>query len=249
MDKNHILNEIRRTAEANGGVPLGVKRFQQVTGIAAADWRGKVWARWSDAIHEAGYTPNQLQAAYSDDIIIRHLVEFSREVGRFPVFSELRLKARRDANFPSHNVFSRLGSKQQLAQRVLEYCSTHVGCEDVAEMSRSLATQKSVLRQGTNTLEFLNPSDLRERYVYLAVLRIGRETRYKIGKAIMVERRRDQISIQLPEDLELIHTISTDDAYGIESYWHKRFTKKNIKGEWFMLSYDDVKAFRKRKFM
>jgi D-alanyl-D-alanine dipeptidase len=60
-------------------------------------------------------------------------------------------------------------------------------------------------------------------YVYLGLLKLGREKRYKIGKAVLVERRRNQISLQLPEDLDLVHAISTDDAYGIEEYWHKRF--------------------------
>jgi hypothetical protein len=32
MDKEHILNEIRRTAKENGGSPLGQARFHQQTG-------------------------------------------------------------------------------------------------------------------------------------------------------------------------------------------------------------------------
>lgn len=85
--------------------------------------------------------------------------------------------------------------------------------------------------------------------MYLAVLKLGREKRYKVGKAVLVERRKDQISLQLPEDLELVHAIRTDDAYGIEGYWHRRFATKNTKGEWFSLSHDDVQAFKRRKFM
>jgi len=84
-------------------------------------------------------------------------------------------------------------------------------------------------------------------FVYLGLLKIGRERRYKIGKTNLVERRRDQISIQLPEDLELIHAIRTDDATGIEAYWHQRFSAKRTKGEWFSLSREDVQAFKRRK--
>ena len=72
---------------------------------------------------------------------------------------------------------------------------------------------------------------------------------YKLGKAVLVGRRTDQISIQLPAELTLIHSIPTDDAFGIEAYWHKRFKAKNVKGEWFTLTADDVRAFKRRKFM
>ena len=104
-------------------------------------------------------------------------------------------------------------------------------------------------------LESIGPTDkpstgTKEGYVYMGLLTLGgRERRYKIGKAILVERRTDQISLQLPGDLELVHVIRTDDPYGIENYWHRRFAVKNSKGEWFSLSREDVQAFKRRKFM
>jgi hypothetical protein len=51
---------------------------------------------------------------------------------------------------------------------------------------------------------------------------------------------------KLPENLTLIHSITTDDAFGIEAYWHKRFKHRNTKGEWVILLADDVKAFKRR---
>jgi hypothetical protein len=83
----------------------------------------------------------------------------------------------------------------------------------------------------------------------MALLELGREKRYKIGKAVLVERRTDQISLQLPDNLKLVHSIRTDDAYGIEDYWHGRFLAKNTKGEWFSLSRQDIEAFKRRKFL
>ncbi len=96
MDKQHIINEIRQTAEKNGGVPLGVERFLAETGIHKKDWFGKYWARWGDALVEAGYEANKFQGSYEDELVIGKLVSLIRELGRYPVSGELRLRAKQD---------------------------------------------------------------------------------------------------------------------------------------------------------
>jgi hypothetical protein len=250
MNKQQILNEIKRTAEANGGLPLGVSRFFQQTGIKDSDWRGKIWARWGDAIREAGFEPNQLQTAYSEDLLIEKFIGLVRDLGRFPVSAELRMRARSDDTFPSHTVWAtRFGSRQQLAAKILEYCKGRTGYDDVIALCAPRAEHQQSEEPETDAPPVNSAAITKEGYVYLALLKLGRETRYKIGKAVLVERRRDQISLQLPEDLDLVHAISTDDAYGIEEYWHKRFAAKNTKGEWFSLSREDVQAFKRRRFM
>jgi hypothetical protein len=55
VTKLYILQEIKRTTRANGGTPLRKLQFESKTGIKRYDWFGVYWARWSDAIREAGY--------------------------------------------------------------------------------------------------------------------------------------------------------------------------------------------------
>jgi hypothetical protein len=74
MNRQHILDEIRRTAAANNGAPLGVARFLQETGIKAKGWEGKFWVRWGDALREAGFEPNQFNAAFDRTMLIEKFV-------------------------------------------------------------------------------------------------------------------------------------------------------------------------------
>ncbi|MGA2184523.1 MAG: GIY-YIG nuclease family protein [Bryobacteraceae bacterium] len=252
MDKQRILNEIKRTAEANGGVPLGTARFFQETGIKDSDWRGKIWPRWGDAVRDAGFQPNKLQTAYSEEVLIEKFIELARDLGHLPVATEIKMKARSDDRFPWHNTFARFGSKQQFVARILEYCRDRPGYADVTALCAPVQARLGEQHQSEDSADGLatdSAASTKEGYVYMGLLKLGREKRYKIGKAVLVERRTDQISLQLPEDLELVHAIRTDDAYGIEDYWHRRFAAKNTKGEWFLLSRQDVEAFKRRKSM
>jgi len=58
MDKDLILNEIRRTANLNNGKPLGWRRFESETGIKTWHWQ-QHWALFSDAQRAAGFAPNE----------------------------------------------------------------------------------------------------------------------------------------------------------------------------------------------
>jgi len=240
MDKEHILSEIKRTADENNGNPLGMGRFEKETGIKKWDWCGKYWSRWGDAIVEAGYAPNTMQSAYPDDLLIQKLIELIRELDHFPASTELILKRHQDKEFPTHNTFCRFGNKGDLIQAVLKYCEDHDVNDQIVDICKAAAAKaKPEQRQSTE------PEEIELRFVYL--MKSGKY--FKIGRSNCAERREFELRILLPEKLELIHKIKTDDPAGIEKYWHDRFTDKRKSGEWFDLSGSDVKAFKRRKVM
>lgn len=241
MDKSHILEEIKRTALSNGGVPLGMSRFFQETGIKKYDWYGKFWVRWSDAVKEAGLIPNQLQTAYDEQELIEKFIALTRELGSFPIAPELRLKAHHDKNFPNLKTFSaRFGSKREMASKIVEYCKQHEGYKDVIALCEPILENQPLPKEEASV-----SSEEEVGFVYL--IKAGRH--YKVGRSNAVGRREYELAIQLPEKSNTIHTIRTDDPIGIEAYWHKRFEAKRKNGEWFELTNADVNAFKRRKFM
>jgi hypothetical protein len=243
MTKTHILDEIRRTAEANSGKPLGRLRFEAETGIRLTDW-SRFWARWGDAVREAGFAPNEFQAAYKDAMVLDCYAKLARDMGRLPAVSDLRLKARNDSNFPSHNTFQRLGSKLKRVRRLAEYCRSSGEYDDVVRLC-----EEYVLRQKEPPTEDVAadkaPATPEIGFIYL--MKSGRF--YKIGRSNSAGRREYELGLQLPEPISMVHAIRTDDPVGIEAYWHKRFEAKRKNGEWFELDTTDVAAFRRRKFM
>lgn len=150
------------------------------------------------------------------------------------------MKARHDVDFPSHNTFSRLGSKQLLLSKLLAFCRENESYSDLVSI---LDKQSRIEHSPENQVV---PTRIELGHVYL--LHFGGDE-YKIGCTNNVERRFREIKTQMPYDGKIIHVIETGDPEGIEAYWHQYFKDKRLKGEWFKLSDSDVKYFKKRKLM
>jgi hypothetical protein len=241
MNKAHILSEIKRTAKENGGTPLGWRRFVSETGIREADWLGRHWARWSDALREAGFEPNELKSAYEDSELLDRFIALTRKLGRLPANQDLRMESRADPTFPHSKTFSRLGRKQEFLSKVVEYCGTRPEFGDILALCSAYRPPRSASTDEPGQTE----TDQNIGFVYL--IRSGRF--YKIGRSNAAGRREREIALQLPEKSSTVHVIRTDDPVGIERYWHGRFDENRKNGEWFELSAADIAAFKRRKFM
>ena len=122
-----------------------------------------------------------------------------------------------------------------MLRAVAEFCQGNPGFATVVELIGN-GTSSTLDRR----IASLNISG----FVYL--LRSGKH--HKIGRTNAAGRRLRELAIQLPQKADTVHVIETDDPEGIERYWHNRFADKRQGGEWFALTADDVRAFKKRRF-
>lgn len=240
MDRKCILSEIIRTAQENGGQPLGREKFQKVTGIRTSDWYGKFWPRWGDALVEADFSPNQKTERLNDEYVLAAVARLTKELGQVPTWAELRIRRRTDKNLPSHTTIARMGSRTQLLEQLKSYCGRHSEFSEVAPIcNQALEARPEAAKHSEVTVEAV--------FGFVYMIKSGGY--YKIGRSNAAGRRERELAIQLPEKATTVHVMRTDDPNGIEEYWHKRFESKRMNGEWFQLTSSDIQAFKRRKFM
>jgi len=241
VSREEVLAAIRREAEAAEGVPPGVERFERITGIRRHEWSGVYWARWGDALTEAGYEPHVFgSSTRPDDELGRILAEQVRQLGRWPAKADFQMAKRAGQEVPNPNsLLRRLGGTDNQRAFTFDWARTHEGWEDVAAILGPRLTSAAALPKATLSTPLVSG------YVYL--FKSGKH--HKIGRSNAPERRAYEVRLQMPERVETVHTIATDDPEGIEAYWHRRFASKRANGEWFSLAPEDVAAFTSRSFM
>jgi hypothetical protein len=233
--REQIIKEIQRLTKANGGEPPGRRLFESETGIPESAWFGVYWARWGDAVAEAGYTPNTKKLKLDEQYILQKLASISRHYGRVPATMEMRLYKKVDPEFPNEKtILTHFGGKQNLLRRLAEWAGQQDEYKDIADMLQDIENESTPKRSEA----------AKEGLVYL----IKSGAHYKIGRSDELERRVREIRIALPEAANLIHSIRTDDPAGIEAYWHRRFADRRANGEWFKLTNMDIAAFKRRKY-
>src|ERR1700684_2200901 len=99
--RDHIIKEIQRLAKLQGGKAPGSRAFSTESGIPEYAWRGKFWARWGEALAEAGLTPNQKQLKFDSDLVFSKLVDATRHFKHVPTVTEMRMYRKLDDSFPN----------------------------------------------------------------------------------------------------------------------------------------------------
>ncbi len=233
VQKSEILEHIRDLSRRNSGVPPGQREFAKSTGIGSSAWRGKYWARWSDAVVEAGFEPQKPKPRFEDAYLLDRICKLAATLGRFPTGAELLMAKRSDPTFPHANVVKeRFGSVAQLTRRVSAFAKEH-------------PEHSSVVGLCALTNDEGSPAASADSIGWVYLVTDGR--RYKVGRTHSLESRIPELAYQNSRPIELVHKIETDDPVGIENYWLTRFAAKKKYSEWFELDASDVAAFRKRK--
>lgn len=247
MNKDEIIATIKALAESNGGVPVGRTRLLQEAGISEGQYSR--FGTLGELQAEAGYTPNSLNTALDEEVILKQLVELCNLHGTFPTTQKMR--AAREAHpqrFPSHNTFTRLGkTKAAQASAVVAWLS---GKEPLTneemEALRVCCPLAMEFEQETKV-----PDAIFEACGYVYLFRDS--TAHKIGSSIDPAYRLLSLQTGNPRTIVLVHQIITDDPKGIEAYWHRRFAdRRRITAggtEWFDLQPIDIASFRSRTRM
>jgi hypothetical protein len=234
MTKNDFLAKIRLAAAQHGG-RIGLRAFCQETGLPEKQHVQFGFANWNDAVRAAGLASSTFFRPRSDErSVVQAVVGLVSRLNKWPSENELTLERQRDKTFPSLQVIRRLSRSGSLPEKIAAYCPT------LPNLAAVLTIVSGRTGAGAEPTD-----DLAHGYVYL--FRHGTRREFKIGKTRNPLRREGQVDVELPQQIEPIHKIKTDDPSGVESYWHRRFETKRLKGEWFELSPADVRAFQRWK--
>lgn len=228
--RQFVLSEIRRLAAENGGQVPGAEKFNRITHLSHSYWKGEIWLRWSDAVREAGLTPNAKTSRLDDGQLLAELAAAIRKFGFIPTTAELR-HYRKSARLSVQKTYiNHFGGKRAMLIRLKSWVRDRDEWADVAGLLADVSDEEPELPRWTSAVYLMRAGPL-----------------FKIGCSRNPERRVRDVAYGVPAEAVVIHMIETDDPFGVEAYWHRRFAGKRVRGEWFRLSADEVATFRARK--
>ena len=175
VTRDQFITEIRRIAEKYGGKPPGRSSFESESGFPKSNWEGIFWSKWSDALIEAGFEPNQRFSKIEDEMIFEKLIPLCRHFKRVPTVPDMRIYRRTiDSEFPISAIRKRFGA-EDLWSEFANWLKNQTGnFNDVSEL-----IDRSMSKATTDSDSAVVGASLALGYVYL--MKSG--DHYKIGKS------------------------------------------------------------------
>ena len=238
--QDHILTEIKRLAAANDGVPPGARLCEKETGIKRDHLRGKLWARWSDVVADAGFPPNTANSKLNPDTVLDCLGEVCLHHQHFPTDAEWKMYARGKPDFVGFNSYRKEFGGREGAIAALRKRATERGEKDLLEILPYIEGKAVEAEASPSTGNFAR---LQEFHHFVYLIESSNQNLYKIGQAKNVEQRIVTLR-NADSSIELVHKIKTRDPSVIEKYWHDLFCEQRRSGEWFALNRSHVKYFK-----
>jgi len=227
LTKSDLIEKIRQM-EAATGKPPTQNEFCRAMGVTRHFLAYGYWSSWNEARAEAGF-PSNTKVRRADSDLLEEFGSHALELRYLPRSQDLLRRARQRPTSCWHTFVRRFKDRQNLRLRLAQHWNERPEAAAILAMCDREA----------QSVKPPKPKRLHPGFVYL--MRCG--DHFKIGKSKCVPRRRSSLAAAHPDELTLIHQIQTDDSYGIECYWHRRFKSKRSRLEWFILTEDDVKAF------
>jgi Meiotically Up-regulated Gene 113 (MUG113) protein len=246
-----IVEQIRDIAAETGGAPPELRQFEKMSGIRRHRFIGSIWARWPDALQEAGLRPKGAKGRLRNADMLTAFAQLARSLGRVPTVDDVKVHRAEGGNLPCYKSYAEhFGGSRGLLRALKCWAAASPDCADIAAMIRHARSGRRhrrrrnfrVRRTGALCARLLLPETRPQARGAVYLLRCGRL--YKIGCSRTPDRRVPELQRGWPLTLKLMCMIETDDPFGLEAYWHRRFLEKRTRGEWFRLSAEDVAAFR-----
>jgi hypothetical protein len=237
MDKLQVIRRLTQLAGERGG-HISFRAFGEATGLSDRWLRDQPWFQgWNALLTEAGLATKSFKVDRTPPTTIAEAVAgLIIRSGKWPTEDELRRERARNSTFPSATLISTMRRSGALARLIVELGALQPAFSAAAEIAA---------KHEVPAPDEANLDEKIKGYVYM--LRSGRS--YKIGKSIDPSRRFREVRLELPDETSQVHAIATDDPSGIEAYWHQRFASKRVRNtEFFSLTAEDVRAFKRRKY-
>ena len=126
--------------------------FARETRIIDSNWLGKFWARWSDALTEAGLEPNEWNARLDSEEVLSRVIEACRHYGRVPTKVEFQMYRQTNKALPTYNAITRhFDGRAGIIESLAKRAANDDGLSDILAMlpETSVTPARSLIRQET----------------------------------------------------------------------------------------------------